>query len=134
MGIIIDDSFAKIGIGLTEGNNPNLDNEKQILNEWKQILENRYLIKFIIVSNSSDYTTLQPENCLDIIRLKYGDKSKWIKIFVTKNLGKQLLNDSRFETEKKKTSFYWKSIIKDTDITKYFDVLDEAVKWLTTHN
>lgn len=112
--------------------NPNFQKEYELLTEWVDILEKRYNKKFTIVSNSSDYTTLQPEGCLDLLRIKYGNV-KWIKIFITNELHKTLVNDPRFEAEKKKSSGYWKSILLDNDISKYFDVLDDAFNWLIEH-
>lgn len=112
--------------------NPNFENEYNLLSEWTEILEERYNHKFTIVSNSNDYTTLQPEKCLDLLRLKYGN-AKWIKIFITNELSKELSTDSRFEKEKNKNQGYWKSELKDTDISKYFDVLDAAYSWLIKH-
>lgn len=115
-----------------ERENPNFQNEYDLLSKWVGILEDRYSYKFTIVSNSSDYTTLQPENCLDLLRLKYGNV-KWIKVFMTNELSKKLINDPRFAAEKKKTFGYWKSILIDDDISKYYDVLDDAFSWLIEH-
>ena len=109
--------------------NSNLLAEYEVLEKWVDILEKRYNHKFVIVSNSTDYTTLQPEGCLDLLRLKYGNV-KWIKLFIPGTIKKSLINDPRFNAETKKTCLYWKSTLKDTDISKYFDVLDEAFKWL----
>lgn len=113
-------------------NNPNFEKEYELLSEWVEVLEKRYNYKFTIVSNSSDYTTLQPEGCLDLLRLKYGG-AKWIKVFITNELNKTLIDDPRFDAEKKKTSVYWKSTLNDTDISKYYDVLDDAFSWLIEH-
>lgn len=120
---------VKISFGKSDRENPNLQREKELLEKWKEILEDRYSWKFIIESNSSDYTTLKPDGCLDLLRVKYGNV-KWVKIFMTNELSKQLVNDPRFEAEKKKTSAYWKSILTDDDISNYYDVLDDAFSWL----
>lgn len=120
---------VSLKFGISNKENPNLENEYNVLYDWKQILEERYKIKFVIVNNSTDYTTLQPENCLDLLRLKYGG-AKWIKVFITNELNKTLVDDPRFAAEKKKKQSYWKSTLENTDISKYFDVLDEAIKWL----
>lgn len=118
-----------ISFGKSDRENPNLQKEKELLEKWKEILEDRYSWKFIIESNSTDYTTLKPDGCLDLLRVKYGNV-KWVKIFMTNELSKQLVNDPRFEVEKKKTSAYWKSILTDDDISNYYDVLDDAFSWL----
>lgn len=121
-----------ISFGKSDRENPNLQKEKELLEKWKEILEDRYSWKFIIESNSTDYTTLKPDGCLDLLRVKYGNV-KWVKIFMTNELSKQLVNDPRFEVEKKKTSAYWKSILTDDDISNYYDVLDDAFSWLIEH-
>lgn len=131
MGVISFGSDGVVRLG-NERNNPNYTNEKELLEKWIPILEERYSNKFEIVSNSSDYTTLKPKGCLDILRLKYGNV-KWIKIFIGNESAKTLLNDPRFAEEKKKSQLYWKSTLIDDDITKYFDVLDEAYSWLIEH-
>lgn len=123
---------AIISFGKSDRENPNLQKEKELLEKWKEILEDRYSWKFIIESNSTDYTTLKPDGCLDLLRVKYGNV-KWVKIFMTNELSKQLVNDPRFEVEKKKTSAYWKSILTDDDISNYYDVLDDAFSWLIEH-
>ena len=112
--------------------NPNLQEEHDLLCDWAEILEKRYNYKFVVVSNSSDYTTLQPEGCIDLLRLKYGGV-KWIKVFITNELSKTLIDDSRFIDEKKKNQAYWKSTLVNTDISQYFDVLDAAFYWLIEH-
>lgn len=121
-----------ISFGGHNRENPNFQKENELLEKWKEILENRYSCKFIIESNSSDYTTLKPEGCLDLIRLKYGNV-KWVKILITNEFSKKIMNDPRFETEKKKSSAYWKSILINDDISNYYDVLDEAFSWLIEH-
>ena len=113
--------------------NPNILSEYEVLQEWADILEKRYNHKMVIVNNSTDYSTLQPEGCLDLLRLKYGG-AKWVKLFIPSTIKKLLINDSRFDAETKKTCLYWKSTLKDTDISKYFDVLDESFNWLKENN
>lgn len=120
---------VELQFGRTSRENPNFDKEKELLEKWIKILEERYSSKFEIVSNSSDYTTLRPEGCLDLLRLKYGG-AKWVKIFIGNQLAKQLLDDERFKDEKKKNQLYWKSTLVDEDISRYFDVLDSAYTWL----
>lgn len=120
---------VKISFGRDDRNNPNESSEILVLKEWCDILEKRYNHKFNILTNSTDYTTLQPDNCLDLLRLKYGG-SKWIKIFITNELHKTLVDDPRFAVETKKNQSYWKSTLTDTDISKYYDVLDAAFEWL----
>ena len=130
MGVI---SFNSSGVIIgNERSNPNYEREKELLEKWIPILEERYSNKFEIVSNSNDYTTLKPTGCLDILRLKYGG-AKWIKVFIGNEIAKTLLNDPRFAEEKKKSQLYWKSTLTDEDISKYFDVLDEAYSWLIEH-
>lgn len=123
---------SMISFGGTDRENPNLQKEKEVLEKWKDILEDRYSCKFEIVSNSTDYTTLKPVGCLDLLRLKYGNV-KWIKIFITNELLKTLVNDPRFADEKKKSSAYWKSTLTDDDLSNYYDVLDDAFSWLIEH-
>ena len=118
---------VKINIGGERRDNPNYDAEVKVLTEWSKILSERYSCEFAIESNSSDYTTLK-FGVMDFIRLKYGG-SKWIKIFIGNQLAKKLVDDPRFAEEKKKSSLYWKSVLTDTDISKYYDVLDNAYNW-----
>lgn len=120
---------VSIQFGKDDRTNTNLKNETDVLYQWKEILKKRYNVNFIIVNNSSEYTTLQLEGALDLIRLKYGNV-KWIKIFIPNSLKKKLIDDPRFADEKKKTTFYWKSILNDDDISVYFDILDESVKFM----
>lgn len=122
---------VSIGFGKSDRDNPNIENEERILSEWCELLEKRYGSKFEIKHNSSDYSTLCPIGCLDIIRLKYGDKAKWIKIFMTNESSVLYRDDERFEKQKKKTESMWRSDLTDTDIRKYFDVLDYAYDRLT---
>ena len=131
MGVISFTSDGKVISTLHghEQDNPNYQKEKDLLEKWIEVLEDRYGSKFEIVSNSSDYTTLRPVGCLDLLRLKYGG-SKWVKLFIGNELAKKLVDDPRFAEEKKKSQLYWKSILTDEDISKYFDVLDEGYSWL----
>lgn len=131
MGVISFRSDGKVFTtsGGHEQDNPNYQQEKDLLERWIEVLEDRYGSKFEIVSNSSDYTTLRPVGCLDLLRLKYGSV-KWIKVFMSNELAKKLLNDPRFIDEKKKSQLYWKSSLIDDDISRYFDVLDEGYSWL----
>lgn len=122
---------VRIGFGKTDRDNPNYGAEEEILNEWIPLLEDRYNSKFEIVHNSSDYSTLCPKGCLDIIRVKYSDRSKWIKIRMTNESSVLFRDDERFETQKNKNESMWRSNLTDTDIRKYFDVLDYAYDNLT---
>ena len=111
-----------------ERENKNYVIEKSILEKWISIFENEhYKNHFGIVQNSSDYTTLQYNN-FDLIRLKYSDKVRWIKIFLTKEDKVVYLNNELFSSQKNKNELYWKSIINDDkDINKYINIIKHRI-------
>ncbi len=104
--------------------NKNSNNESEILNSWIKLFNNYDSTKFSIVNNSKDYTTLTFYN-YDLIRLKYTENSKWIKIFLTPADKLKYQNDSKFDSQINKKEFFWKANIKTTDDIKLFlDVIN----------
>lgn len=105
-----------------EYENPNAEIEESILENYKKNFD----YDLTIEHNSQDYTTLKYKD-YDIVRLKYGDIAKWIKVFVQdKN---KYMNDPRFEEQKNKKELFWKSTIyKIEDLDNYIDVIKERLE------
>ena len=101
--------------------------KKIIKNEPNEIVsDERYFLEKIIphldcnskdlhiVANSDDYTTLQYKQ-IDIVRVKYTDKTKWIKIRMSNQDMKDEINNPLFVLQNKKTESMWKCNINDID-------------------
>ena len=98
------------------------DDEVSILNSFIDSYLSEYKDKLQVVSNTQDYTTLQ-YNEIDLIRLKYSDKSKWITIFIPPKYKNDYIDNELFITQKNKNQLQWKSIINDkSDLSKFADI------------
>lgn len=113
-------------------------NKKIIKNEPKEIVsdERNFLERIIphlecnskdlqITSNSDDYTTLQYKQ-IDIVRVKYTDKTKWIKIRMSNQDMKAEIDNPLFILQNKKTESMWKCNINDID--KLYSYLNHFIK------
>lgn len=112
--------------------------KKIIKNEPNEIVsDERYFLEKIIphldcnskdlhiVANSDDYTTLQYKQ-IDIVRVKYTDKTKWIKIRMSNQDMKDEINNPLFVLQNKKTESMWKCNINDID--KLYSYLNHFIK------
>ena len=98
------------------------DNEVDILNNFVDSYLIDYKDKLHIVSNSSDYTTLQYGE-MDLIRLKYGEKAKWLTIFMPPKIKKEYMDNELFADQKNKNQIQWKSKIEDpNDLCKFVEL------------
>lgn len=79
-----------------------------------------------IVANTEDYTTLQLYD-VDLIRIKYTDRSKWISIILSKEDRKNNINNPLFDAQKKKTQLFWKSNIVDDNLEIYYDFIKNRI-------
>lgn len=81
---------------------------------------------------SQEYTTLSYRNS-DMIRVKWTESARWIKVQVVAANAEKFMNDPIFEHQKKKTELMWKvpCITKD-DIDKVYPYILEA--WDYTEN
>ena len=105
-----------------EYENPNAEIEESILNNFK----NNFDYDLTIEHNSQDYTTLA-NSTGDVVRLKYGTKSKWIKILIADR--NKYIDDPRFEEQKNKKELFWKSTIHTIeDLDNYIDVINETLE------
>ena len=77
---------------------------------------------FNIEKKSDNYTTLVYKD-RDLIRLKYTDLAKWVEVIVVKDMKKKYLDSPLFE-ENTKNKVFWKSILKDKDLTPYKEIVE----------
>lgn len=89
------------------------DNEVDILNNFVDSYLTDYKDKLHIVSNSSSYTTLR-YGIMDLIRLKYSEKAKWLTIFMPPKVNKEYIDNDLFTNQKNKNQIHWKSFIDDS--------------------
>lgn len=113
----------EIKIGYDLENNNFVRNEPKPINkvEFKileTIAKDLDLKDYIIVANSDDYTTMQYKQ-IDLVRIKYTERAKWISICLTPEDKKENINNPLFEAQKNKNQVFWKSNIKD-DISVYY--------------
>lgn len=79
-----------------------------------------------IEKNSTDYTTLKYKQ-YDLLRIKYTNGAKWIKILiVNKELKNEYMDNPLFEAQKNKNEIMWKSTIDNID--DYIDILNKVIK------
>lgn len=81
---------------------------------------------FKYVKPCDDYSTIQYKG-FDFIRIKYTDKSKWIKIPMTTEMRRKYNDNPLFDIEKNKNKVMWKSNIKD--LHDYKDILLEVIEF-----
>lgn len=107
----------------------NYSNEEEILNNFIDSYLSEYKDKLIVVSNTNDYTTLQ-YNEMDLIRLKYSDKSKWITIFISPTIKNEYMNNELFINQKNKNQLHWKSnLTSSNDLQKYIDICIKDIEF-----
>lgn len=79
-----------------------------------------------IEKNSTDYTTLKYKQ-YDLLRIKYTNGAKWIKILMAnKELKNEYMDNPLFEVQKNKNEIMWKSTINNID--DYIDILNKVIK------
>ena len=76
-----------------------------------------------------DYSTMAYKN-IDLFRLKYTDKARWIKVYISKEAKKKYIDNELFKSQENKNQVYWKSNI--TSLFDYKDVLLLAIKQIET--
>lgn len=102
--------------------NPNAEIEESILENYAKNFD----YEFAIEHNCKDYTTLKYKD-YDIVRLKYGNQAKWIKLFVQDK--KKYINDPLFEAQNNKNELYWKSTLNTIeDLDKYINIIKERLE------
>lgn len=107
----------------------NFEIEYAVLNRLLKKIAKNYA-KFKIVENCKDYATMQ-FNDVDIIRLKYTDKTKWIKIFIPPKYKNNYINNILFEEQQNKNQLHWKSsFLNEDDLDKYIDIIKKGIKFL----
>lgn len=108
-----------------EYKNPNEITEESILTEYAK----NFKQKTSVVHNCKDYTTLQYHD-VDILRLKYSDGAKWVRIFIVPKYKKKYIDDPLFSEEEKKTQLFWKSTIESKDdLDKFIDIINEDLQF-----
>lgn len=99
------------------------DIETNLLNNIISMLSDVYdSYLFTIEKMSNDYTTLRFYN-YDVCRLKYTDRSKWIKLLIDSNLKDKYINSELFNSQKNKNELYWKSTLASEDFTIYKEIM-----------
>lgn len=109
----------EIKIGYDYTNNKIITNDPKVINEAEKDILTR-MLSYIqcnpddlsIVANSSDYTTLQYKS-IDIIRIKYTNNAKWIKIRMSINDMRNEKDNPLFALQNKKNESMWKCSIND---------------------
>lgn len=81
---------------------------------------------FKYVKPCDDYSTIQYKG-FDFIRIKYTDKSKWIRIPMTTEMRKKYNDNPLFDAEKNKNKVMWKSEINN--LHDYKDILLEVIEF-----
>jgi hypothetical protein len=98
------------------------DSEVDILSSFIDSYLLEYKDKLHIVSNSSNYTTLQYED-RDLLRLKYTDTTKWLTIFIHPSFKKDYIDSELFTSQTNKNQLQWKSILSNkNDLSKFVDI------------
>lgn len=86
---------------------------------------------FICVKPCEDYSTVRYNNEeIDLFRIKYTDKSKWIGILTTPDIRRKYIDDPLFEAQRNKNKVMWKSNIKD--LHDYKGILLEVIEFRNT--
>lgn len=80
---------------------------------------------FEYVKPCDDYSTIQYKG-FDFIRLKYTDKTKWVRIPMTTEMKKKYINNPLFDAEKNKNKVCWKSNIEN--LLDYKNILLEVIE------
>ena len=106
------------------GNNDEYDILNKIINKL-----NLDKNDFIIISNTSDYLTLQYKN-FDIVRVKYTDRTKWLSILILGDNKNNNLNNPIFDLQKNKSQLHWKSKLENKDVDIYIQILLDSIKHL----
>lgn len=78
-----------------------------------------------------DYTTIQYKDG-DLIRIKYTDKVKWIRVRTTPEIREKYKDDPLFDAEKSKNKVMWKSNIEN--LHDYKNILLETIKIIDEYN
>lgn len=128
------DVEIKIGI-IQRKENKNYEIEKKILLNLIEYFNKEYKKdNFNIIQNTMDYTTLKYNN-FDIVRLKYTNKTKWIKLFLTPSDKYLYINNDLFSAQKNKNEFYWKSLLyNEDDIIKYSNIIRNCINYIIKQN
>ena len=109
-----------MNIGYDFNNNSFINNEKQVNEKEKSILEDMFNhlqcdpADLKIVANSTDYSTLQ-YNDVDIVRVKSTNATQWIKILISNIDRKNEIDNPLFMLQNKKGESMWKCSIYDLD-------------------
>lgn len=101
--------------------------EATILEQIIPNIEVKYPQALKIVANSSAYTTLQYKQ-IDIIRIKYTDLAKWIKIRVSNRILKEEQDNPLFNEQEKKNESMWKCRVDDLE--QLYPYINEGIKEL----
>ena len=81
---------------------------------------------FKYIKPCEDYSTIQYDGA-DIFRIKYTDKTKWIKVLITTGMKEKYINNPLFDAEKKKNGIMWKSMINN--LHDYKDIILEGISY-----
>lgn len=93
------------------------------------IIKELNLNNAVINNNTNDYTTLNYKG-IDIVRIKYTDRSKWISIYLTDDDKKEYYDSSLFEIQKNKNQFQWKSKINNDNIEQYYKFIKNRCNFI----
>lgn len=86
---------------------------------------------FKFVKPCEDYSTVRyNDEEIDLFRIKYSDRTKWIGILTTPDIRKKYNDDPLFEAQKNKNKVMWKSNIKN--LHDYKDILLELIEFRNT--
>ena len=122
-----------MNIGYDFNNNSFINNEKQVNEKEKSILEDMFNhlqcdpANLKIVANSTDYSTLQ-YNDVDIVRVKSTNATQWIKILISNIDRKNEIDNSLFMLQNKKGESMWKCSIYD--IEKLYPFINRAIEMI----
>ena len=119
-------------IGYDFNENKIITDESKIINEDEKNILNKMIPyiqcdpdKLQIVANSSDYSTLQYKG-IDIIRIKYTNAAKWIKIRMSLEDMRNEKENPLFVLQNKKTESMWKCNIDD--ISKLYPFINRNIE------
>ena len=83
---------------------------------------------FKYVKPCEDYSTIRyDDEEVDLFRIKYTDRAKWIQVLMTTDMRKKYKDNPLFDAEKKKSKVFWKSNIKD--LHDYKDIILEGISY-----
>ena len=113
----------KISVGIVEQEYDHNETEEEIS---QNIIDDLGLDTslFSYKKPCEDYSTITYKD-VDLFRIKYTSKARWIKILMNTEMRKEYIDNSLFDAQKNKNQVFWKSNI--TSIFDYKEIILKAI-------